>query len=161
MWRQLNTPALIFSVVSLGNFSYKNKNAMSVYCLHKFFIMNTPALIFSVLSLGNFSYKNKNAMSVYCLHKFFIMPNLICSGGNKTLHISTRGWWATHMFFVPGVCGLNRLVLLAAVNTFGMTTHFFFRNNRLWCNLSAVPPKCHLPSDHHKCAIYMSCSSWI
>jgi hypothetical protein len=64
-------------------------------------------------------------MSVYCLHKFFtIMPNLICSGVNKTLHVSTRGWWA--MFFVPGVCGLHRPVLLAVVNTFGMTTHFFF-----------------------------------
>jgi len=29
------------------------------------------------------------------------------------------------MFFVPGVCGLHRPVLLAVVNTFGMTTHFF------------------------------------
>jgi hypothetical protein len=58
-------------------------------------------------------------MSVYCLHIFFIMPNPICSGGNKTLHISTRWWWA--IFFVPGVRGLQGPVLLAVVNTLGMT----------------------------------------
>jgi hypothetical protein len=28
------------------------------------------------------------------------------------------------MFFVPGVCGLQRPVLLAVVNTFGMTITF-------------------------------------
>jgi len=53
--------------------------------------------------------------SVHFIHKFFIMPSLICNDGNKTLHVATRGWWA--MFFVPGICGLQRPVLLAVVNT--------------------------------------------